>query len=129
VALILATVVLFKMKRERFAWVTLLLTAWLQACTMTAGWQKVFHENPKIGFLAHAHKYRTALNKGELLAPAKALGQMQRIVFNDYVDAGLCVFFMFVVVIVLAFGIRACLVARRSHQPTVCEAGGPLAAA
>jgi len=126
VALILGTVVLFKMKRERFAWVTLLPTAWLLACTMTAGWQKVFHENPKIGFLAHAHKYQAALDKGELLAPAKALGQMQRIVFNDYLDAGLCVFFMFVVLSVLVFGIRACLVARRSHKPTVQEAGGPL---
>jgi carbon starvation protein len=126
VALILGTVVLFKMKRERFAWVTLLPTAWLLACTMTAGWQKVFHENPKIGFLAHAHKYQAALDKGELLAPAKALRQMQRIVFNDYLDAGLCVFFMFVVLSVLVFGIRACLVARRSHKPTVQEAGGPL---
>ncbi|MFC5523055.1 carbon starvation CstA family protein [Polaromonas jejuensis] len=126
VALVLGTVVLFKMKRERFAWVTLLPTAWLLACTMTAGWQKVFHENPKIGFLAHAHKYQAALDKGELLAPAKALGQMQRIVFNDYLDAGLCVFFMFVVLSVLVFGIRACLVARRSHKPTVQEAGGPL---
>jgi carbon starvation protein CstA len=122
-------VVLFKMKRERFAWVTLLPTAWLLACTMTAGWQKVFHDNPKIGFLAHANKYQTALDKGELLAPAKALGQMQRIVFNDYLDAGLCVFFMFVVISVLVFGIRACLVARRSSRPTVQEAGGPLLAA
>jgi carbon starvation protein len=119
-------VVLFKMKRERFAWVTLLPTAWLLACTMTAGWQKVFHANPKIGFLAHANKYQAALDKGELLAPAKSLAQMQRVVFNDYLDAGLCVFFMFVVISVLVFGIRACLVARRSHQPTVQEAGGSL---
>jgi carbon starvation protein CstA len=129
VALILGTVVLFKMKRERFAWVTLLPTAWLLACTMTAGWQKVFHTNPRIGFLAHADKYQAALDKGELLAPAKSLAQMQRVVFNDYLDAGLCVFFMFVVLSVLVFGIRACLVARRSSRPTVQEAGGPLATA
>jgi carbon starvation protein CstA len=129
VALILGTVVLFKMKRERFAWVTLLPTAWLLACTMTAGWQKVFHTNPKIGFLAHANKYQTALDKGELLAPAKALGQMSRIVFNDYLNAGLCVFFMFVVLSVLAFGIRACLVARSASRPTVQEAGDQLVAA
>jgi len=129
VALILGTVVLFKMKRERFAWVTLLPTAWLLACTMTAGWQKVFHENPKIGFLAHAGKYQAALDKGDLLAPAKSLAQMQRVVFNDYLDAGLCVFFMFVVISVLAFGIRACLAARRSSQPTTREAGATLARA
>jgi carbon starvation protein len=48
VALILATVVLFKMKREKFAWVTVVPTAWLLICTMTAGYQKIFHENPKM---------------------------------------------------------------------------------
>jgi len=126
VALVLGTVVLFKMKRERFAWVTLLPTVWLLACTMTAGWQKVFDANPKVGFLAHADKYQSALAQGQLVAPAKSIDQMHRIIFNDYLDAGLCVFFMFVVVSIVAFGIRACLVARRSSQPTVRESGGPL---
>ncbi|MDB5849122.1 MAG: carbon starvation protein [Rhodoferax sp.] len=125
VALVLATVVLFKMKRERFAWVTLLPTAWLLACTMTAGWLKVFDASPKIGFLAHADKYQAAIAQGQVLAPAKSLDQMQRIVFNDYLDAGLCVFFMFVVVSIAGFGIRACLAARRSSQPTAREASGP----
>ncbi len=124
VALILVTVVLFKMKRERFAWVSLLPMSWLLACTMTAGWQKVFHENPKIGFLSHAAKYRTVLDRGELLAPAKSMGQMQQIVFNDYVDATLCVLFMLVVLSILAYGIRACVAARRSSAPTTVEAGG-----
>ena len=124
VALILVTVVLFKMKRERFAWVSLLPTTWLLACTMTAGWQKIFHENPKIGFLSHAAKYRGALERGELLAPAKAMAQMQQIVFNDYVDATLCVLFMLVVVSILGYGIRACVVARRNHLPSTVEAGG-----
>ncbi len=126
VALMLGTVVLFKMKREQFAWVTLLPTAWLLACTMTAGWQKVFDANPKVGFLAHASKYQTALDQGQLLAPAKSLDQMHRIIFNDYLDAGLCVFFMFVVISIVAFGIRACLAARRSSTPTVHESSGPL---
>ena len=133
VALILATVVLFKMKRERFAWVTLLPTVWLLACTMTAGWQKVFHENPKIGFLAHAVKYRDAAAQGKVLAPAKGMEQMQQIVFNDYVDATLAAFFMLVVVSVLVYGVRACLVAWRAHQPTtrevVTEAGAEAGAA
>ena len=128
VALILGTVVLFKMKRERFAWVTLLPTAWLLACTMAAGWQKVFHDSPKVGFLAHASKYQTALDKGELLAPAKALEQMHRIVFNDYLDAGLCLFFMAVVISVLVFGIRACVQARSNPKPTVQEAASLLVA-
>lgn len=124
VALILVTVVLFKMKRERYAWVSLLPTSWLLACTMTAGWEKVFHENPKIGFLSHAAKYRSALDRGELLAPAKMMGQMQQIVLNDYIDATLCVLFMLVVVSILAYGIRACMVARRSSAPSTVETDG-----
>ncbi len=124
VALILVTVVLFKMKRERFAWVSLLPTTWLLACTMTAGWQKIFDTSPKIGFLAHAAKYQGGLDRTELLAPAKTMGQMQQIIFNDYIDAGLCVLFMLVVLSILGYGIRACVQARRLHFPSTVEAGG-----
>ncbi len=53
-ALILGTVVLFKMKKQRYAWVTILPTIWLFITSMTAGWQKIFHEKPSIGFLAQA---------------------------------------------------------------------------
>ena len=57
IALMLCTVVLFKMKRERYAWVTIVPTVWLLVCTLTAGWQKIFHADPKIGFLAQPHIY------------------------------------------------------------------------
>ncbi|AJP55930.1 carbon starvation protein A [Pandoraea vervacti] len=121
IALILATCVLFKLKRERFAWVTILPTLWLLACTLTAGWQKMFDPDPKVGFLAHAAKYQTALADGKLLAPAKSAAQMQQIVFNDYVDATLAGVFMFVVVAVAVFGLRTILVARRNNKPTAKE--------
>lgn len=51
-ALMLCAVVLFKMKRQRYAWVALVPTAWLLICTLTAGWQKAFSPDAKIGFLA-----------------------------------------------------------------------------
>jgi carbon starvation protein len=122
VALILATVVLFKMKREKFAWVTVVPTAWLLICTMTAGYQKIFHENPKIGFLAHAAKFQTAASNGEVLAPAKSPEQMQQIILNDYIDATLAAIFIAVVLSILAFGIRSCLQALREREPTTVEA-------
>lgn len=122
IALILATCVLFKMKRDRFAWVTMAPTAWLLACTLTAGWQKVFDANPRVGFLAHAAKYQAALDEGKLLAPAKSIEQMRQVIFNDYVDAGLAAMFMLVVISVLVFGIRTVLKARAAHQPSVKEA-------
>ncbi len=122
VALLLATVVLFKMKREKFAWVTLLPTAWLLVCTLTAGYQKLFHENPRIGFLAHAHKFEAALAEGKVLAPAKAPAQMHQIIMNDYIDATLAAIFMAVVLSILFFSIRACVQALRQDKPTTKEA-------
>ncbi len=122
VALMLATVVLFKMKRERFAWVTAVPTVWLLICTLTAGYQKLFHENPRIGFLSHAAKFEDAAAKGEVLAPAKSPEQMQQIIMNDYIDAALAMLFLSVVLSILFFAIRACLVALRSDKPTTKEA-------
>ncbi|WP_374400779.1 carbon starvation CstA family protein [Niveibacterium sp.] len=121
VALILATVVLVKMKRERYAWVTIVPTIWLLACTLSAGWLKIFSENPKVGFLAHAAKFSGAAERGEVLAPAKSIEQMQQVIFNDYVDASLCGLFIVVVLTVLVFGIRAALRAYRIAHPTVQE--------
>ena len=121
VALVLATVVLMKMKKQRYIWVTVLPTVWLLACTLTAGWQKVFSENPKIGFLAHAAKFSAAAENGEVLAPAKSIEQMQQVIFNDYVDAALASLFVLVVLSITFFGIRKVLQALRSEQPTVRE--------
>ncbi len=121
VALTLATVVLFKMKRQQFAWVTIVPTVWLLICTLTAGWQKVFHDNPKIGFLANAHKYEGGIARGEVLAPAKSLDQMHQIVTNNYVDAALAGLFMLLVVSILAYAIPACFRALGNRKPTAVE--------
>jgi carbon starvation protein len=121
IALILATVVLFKLKRERYAWVTALPTAWLLVCTLYAGWLKVFSDNPKVGFLVHAAKYQAALDGGKVLAPAKNVAQMQQIVSNDHVDAALAGICMLVVVSVLVYGVRACWTAWNNSRPTAQE--------
>jgi carbon starvation protein len=121
IALILATCVLFRMKRDRFAWVTIIPTVWLLFCTLTAGWQKVFDDNPRIGFLAHATKYQAALSEGRLLEPARSIEQMRQVIFNDYVDAGLTVVFILLLISMLLFGIRTILQARTSQGPSVQE--------
>ncbi|WP_250453912.1 carbon starvation CstA family protein [Caballeronia sp. ATUFL_M2_KS44] len=121
IALMLGTVVLFKMKRERFAWVTVLPTVWLLICTLTAGWQKIFDANPKVGFLAHAAKLRDAADAGKVMAPAKSLAEMQRIIVNDYIDAALSGLFIFVVVSIAVYGVFSVLRARREARPTVRE--------
>ncbi|MDB5919181.1 MAG: carbon starvation protein [Massilia sp.] len=121
IALILATCVLFKMKRGRYAWVTVVPTIWLLICTLAAGWQKIFNADVKVGFVAHAQKFQAALDQGVLLAPAKSVAQMKQIIFNDYVDATLSGFFMFVVVAVLIAGIMTVLKARNKAAPSAQE--------
>jgi len=127
IALTLCTVVLFRMKRERYAWVTLLPVSWLLICTLTAGWQKMFHADPKIGFLAHAAKYSDAVARGEILAPAKSLDQMRQVIINDYVNAGLCALFITVLLSIVYYGIRSVVAARRSETPTTREIADAMA--
>lgn len=121
VALILCTVVIFRMKRERYAWVTILPAAWLIVCTLTAGLQKIVHPDPAIGFLSHASRFSDALSRGEVLAPARDPGQMSQIIWNDRIDAALSVLFVLVVVSILYYGIRSCFEAYRADRWTAQE--------
>ncbi len=122
VALVLATVVLFRMKRERYAWVTILPATWLVLCTVTASLMKLFSADPRVGFLAHASRFSEAAARGEVLAPAKSLAEMSRVVMNDRIDAALCALFLAVVVSIIGYGIRTCLIARRLDAPSTSEA-------
>ncbi|WP_374012110.1 carbon starvation CstA family protein [Pseudoxanthomonas koreensis] len=112
IALLLCTVVLFKMKRDRYAWVPVLPTIWLLACTLSAGWIKLFSADPGVGFLAQANRYRAALDAGELIAPSRDFGAMQQVMVNNYVNALLTLLFMLVVLSVLAYSIIAIRKAR-----------------
>ncbi len=124
IALILCTVVLFKMKRQHYAWVTILPTSWLVLCTVTAGIEKVFSPNPSIGFLAHASKFSDSLAAGKVLAPAKSLAEMSRVVFNDYVDASLAALFAMIVVTMVVYGVLACRRALSDPHNSAVEVGG-----
>ncbi len=95
VALCVATTVLVKMGRQRYMWVPLLPLAWLAAATLTAGYQKVFSPDPKLGFLAHAESLASST------APTAA-----RMIFNDRLDAALALFFMAVVLVVILASAR-----------------------
>ncbi|RHW39127.1 carbon starvation protein A [Neobacillus notoginsengisoli] len=116
IALLLGTTVLFKMGKKAYVWVTLIPTTWILIVTMTAGWQKLFHENPKIGFLAHAKVFSQAIDNGEVLAPAANMAQMKQVLFNDYIDAALCAFFMVVVIAVLISALRIWIKVLQNHK-------------
>ena len=121
VALIMVSVILVKMKKERYVWVPLVPAVLVLFVTCYASLQKLFHTNPKIGFLAHAAKFKEAAARGEILAPAKDVAQMHQIAFNDYVNSGLTVLFLSVVVIVGVYGLRVALKARKVAWPTAKE--------
>ena len=120
-ALILGTVVLFKMKKQRYAWVTILPTIWLFITSMTAGWQKIFHEKPAIGFLAQARKFSAAIENGVVIAPAKSVADMQTIVLSNQINAALCAFFMLVAVTMLIAAFFVIRRALKSAHPTTQE--------
>jgi carbon starvation protein len=112
IALCIATTIIIKMGRLRYAWVTMAPLAWLVLATLTAGWQKVFSPDPALGFLAHARSLVGSTN------PAAA-----RMIFNDRLDAGLALFFMAIVVVVIAASMKEWyLVASRRKTPSLNEA-------
>src|SRR5215472_780156 len=80
VALCVATTIIIKMHRAKYAAVTLVPLAWLVAVTFTASYQKIFHSNPRIGFLAD----------GQRLAGGPAAADLARRIFNDRLDAAVC---------------------------------------
>ena len=118
IALMLATVVLIKMKRQRYIWVTMLPAVWLLICTTVAGFIKLFDANPAVGFLSLANKYSTALEAGQVIAPAKNIDQMQHVIINAYTNAGLTVLFLFVVFSILFFAIKVGVAAWGSKERT-----------
>ena len=121
IALMFATVVIFKMKRERYAWVTAVPAAAMLICTVTAGLQKIFSSDPGLGFLAQAAKFSDATANGAVIAPAKSMAQMHQIVLNARIDAVLCAFFISVSLTILGFSLRAIAIAYRNKSWTARE--------
>lgn len=112
VALSLGTTVLIRAGKARYAWVTLLPLAWLLAVTLTAGWQKIFSADPRLGFLAHAAATAAQVAAGTM-DPARGA----RLIFNDRLDAAVAALFMGVVVLVIASSARTWLGVVRGRLP------------
>jgi len=99
IALCLGTTIIIKMGKARFAWVTLVPLGWLAAVTMTASVEKIWHPNPRIGFLAHARLLGEQLAAGTVATDK--LVETQRLIFNDRLDAAVTFIFAALVVVIL----------------------------
>ncbi|MBZ3902810.1 MULTISPECIES: carbon starvation CstA family protein [Streptomyces] len=117
VALAVTTTVLIKSGKLRWAWVTGVPLAWDVAVTFTAGWQKIFSDNPAIGFFALRDKYAAAIDKGELLPGATNMDDMHTIVTNNTVDGVIMAIFLLLVLTVLINCAVVCVRAVRSPVP------------
>jgi carbon starvation protein len=112
VALCVGTTVIIKSGKARYAWVTLLPLAWLLAATLTAGWQKVFAADSRLGFLAHAASVAEQVAAGTMQA---AMGS--RLIFNDRLDAVVTAIFMIVTLLVLLSSVREWILILSRRKP------------
>jgi carbon starvation protein len=117
VALSVATTIIIKMGKARYAWVTLLPLAWIVVVTMSAGYQKLYSPLPKLGFLAHAHLLQGARAAGTLPQGVRSVGDLNRLIANDYLDAAVAAFFLLAVLVVIADSAREWWAVLRGGKP------------
>jgi carbon starvation protein len=101
VALCVGTTVIIKMGKARYAWVTILPLAWLAIVTMTAGWEKIFSADPKLGFLSHARSLEARIASGALPPGVQSMADARRLILNDHIDALVAGFFLLSVVVII----------------------------
>ncbi|TFZ53269.1 carbon starvation protein A [Serratia proteamaculans] len=123
VALVLGTVVLIKMKRAKYIWVTVVPAVWLLICTTYALGLKLFSNNPQLeGFFFQAGEYKRKIAEGGAELTTQQLANMNHIVVNNYTNAGLSILFLLVVYSIIFYGVKTAMAAHknpnRSDQET-----------
>jgi carbon starvation protein len=104
IALCVATTVLLKMHRARYMWITALPLVWLVTVTFSAALEKIFSDQPRLGFLAHAAALEGAIAAGKI-QPA-ALGITRAVIFNERLDAVVCGIFLVLVSVIVLDSLR-----------------------
>ncbi len=119
-ALCVATTILIKMNKTRYVWVTMIPMLWLVLATQAASYQKMFHPNPRIGFLAEADRLSGLLEAGKV--PANQVAATGRLIFNNRLDAAVTALFAVLVLVILIDSIREWLaILSRRKTPILHE--------
>ncbi|MDX7997822.1 carbon starvation protein A [Xenorhabdus sp. Reich] len=119
VALVLGTVVLIKMKRTKYIWVTVIPAVWLLICTTWALGLKLFSDDPRLeGFFFLAKEYKQRIAEGGAELTAQQISNMNHIVVNNYTNAGLSILFFVVVYSIIIYGIKMAIKASKNPERT-----------
>ena len=117
VALCVGTTIIIKMGKARYAPITLVPLAWLVVVTMTGGWAKLFSDDPRLGFLAHARVLADQVASGALPRGVAGPAAAARMIFNDRLDAAVAAFFMLAVIVILADSAKEWVAVLRGRKP------------
>jgi carbon starvation protein len=104
IALCVGTTVLIKMHRAKYMWITAGPLVWLVTVTFTAGLEKIFSPQPRIGFLSHVAALQAAVAGGKIAAGK--IAETEAVIFNERLDAVVCAVFLLLVAIVLLDSLR-----------------------
>ena len=116
VALCVGTTLIIKSGKVRYAWVTLVPLAWLLIVTLSAGWLKVFADDPRLGFLAHA-----ATIAGQVAAGTIDSTRAGRLIFNDRLDAVVTLAFMVITILVVLSSAREWILILSRRKPAKAQ--------
>jgi len=119
VALCVATTVIIKMGKAKYTFLTVIPLVWLVAVTMTAGYQKIFSSDPRLGFLSHANALGAAIESGTLPAAVKSVEIARRLMGNDYLNTAVAAFFMVSVIVILASSLREWAAVVGGRKPAI----------
>ncbi|EDY54227.1 MULTISPECIES: carbon starvation CstA family protein [Streptomyces] len=117
VALAVCTTLLVKSGRLKWAWITGIPLAWDATVTLTASFQKVFSDDPKVGFFKQRSVFQDAIDDGKVLPPAKSMDDMHTVVTNSTVDGILTAVLALLIVVVIADALRVCV--RHVRRPAL----------
>jgi carbon starvation protein len=121
VALCVGTTIIIKMGKARYAWITLAPMLWLVFATLTAGYQKIFHPNPRIGFLAEAGRLSESLASSQV--SQETIAVTARLIFNNRLDAVVAAVLVILVLVILSDSVRDWVaILRGRKRPVLYEA-------
>ncbi|HEX5510458.1 MAG TPA: carbon starvation CstA family protein, partial [Actinomycetales bacterium] len=122
VALAVCVTIFMKSGRAKWVWVPGIPLLFDAIVTLTASYQKIFSNDPAIGYWANHQRYKEALAAGQTsLGPAQSVDAMQAVVRNTFIQGTLSILFALLIIIILLDALRVSIKAFRGAEVTLAE--------